>query len=243
MYSASQEKGGLKFHLLHEKDMSPVGYAKVCKTEGVEIPPDEIVRAYEYEKGQYVVVTEEDFGRANARKTKTIEILDFACADEIDSVYFEKPYYLAPDKGADKPYALLLETLRRSNKVGIAKFVLRDRESLGIIKPSGNVLVLNQARFGSEVRDASTLKLPEVEVGSLERELEMAESLVDRMTVPFNPTAYRDTYTEELRRTIESKTNGLTPTEKLEEPAAAEVRDLMAVLKASLEEAPTRAVA
>lgn len=243
LYSASQDKGGLSFRLLHEKDMSPVGYAKVCKAEGSEVPQNEIVRGFEYEKDEYVVIEDEDFKRADARRTKTIDIVDFVCEEEIDPLFYEKPYYLAPDRGADKPYALLLETLRRAKKVGIARFVLRDREHLAVIKPFENVLVLNQIRFVSEVRDHADLKLPSVEIDTMERELEMALALVDAMTVDFKPEAYHDTYTEKLRAVIDEKLKGKPAAVKDEAAQPTDVQDLMEALKASMERSREKAVA
>jgi DNA end-binding protein Ku len=234
LYTAVQDHGGIKFRFLHEKDLSPVGYAKVCKAEGVEITQDEIVRGYEYEKDEFVVIEDEDFKRAATRKSRAVEILDFVNADEVDTVYHEKPYYLEPDRGADKPYSLLLETLRRSNKVGVAKFVLKDRENLAIIKPYGKVLALIQLRFADEVRGTSEIKVDEIDAEGMSRELDMAQALVEQMSSTFMAEQYRDTYTQELREVIEEKVKGKAPSARGEEPAMAEVTDLMEALKASL---------
>lgn len=243
LYSATEDKGGLKFRFLHKKDLSPVGYAKVCKNEGVEIQQDDIVRGFEYEKDEFVVIEDEDFARANPKKSKTVEILDFVCVDEIDPIYYEKSYFLVPDRGADKPYALLLETLRRSEKAGVARFVLRDKEALAVIRPYGEVLALHQIRFADEVRDVAGLKVPDVDAKSMKKELDMALSLVDQMTSAFEPEQYHDTYSEELRHVIDEKVKGQAPSKTEEKAATGEVHDIMAALKASLKGSREKAVA
>ncbi|MCL5292470.1 MAG: Ku protein [Actinobacteria bacterium] len=224
----------LDFNYLHREDLSPIRYARVCRAEGLEIPFEDIVRGYEYQKGEYVVLDDEDFRRADVAKTFTIDIVSFTDEDGIESIYFEKPYYLEPDRGAAKPYALLREALRRSKKVGVAKFVLRNREHIGIIKPDENVIVLNQLRFMDEIRAPADLALPAPEEAE-KREVELALSLIDKLSEPFKPEAYKDTYTEELMRVIEEKVQGKVPTLKGKEPEPTEVKDLMARLKASLE--------
>ncbi|MHB0976585.1 MAG: non-homologous end joining protein Ku [Candidatus Aquicultorales bacterium] len=235
LYKASGATG-IDFDMLHKTDLSPVRYARVCRQEGREIPYEEIVKGYEYSKGMYVVIDDEDFKRANARKTSTIDIVGFSMENEVDTVLFEKPYYMEPDRGADKPYAILREALSRSKKVGIAKYVLRNRERMAIVKPEDSVLVLNQMRFASEMRDASQLNLPPGETAS-DEEIEMALALIDRLTQPFDPVKYHDTYTEELRAVIGEKAKGKVIPIKGKAPEPTEVKDLMAALKASLEEA------
>lgn len=234
LYSATGEKG-IDFDFLHKKDLSPIRYAKVCKADQEEIPNEDIVRGFEYRKGDYIVVTDEDFERANVRRTKTIEIVDFVAQEEIDTVYYEKPYYLEPDRGADKPYALLREALRKSGKVGVAKFVFKNREHIAVIKPKDDMIVLNQLRFKSEIREAEGLNLPSAEQVT-DREMEMALALVSQLTETFKPEDYKDSYTEELKRVIEEKAQGKTPEVRGEAPEPTPVIDLMAVLKASLEQ-------
>ncbi len=233
LYSATEEHK-LDFNLLHKKDLSPIRYVKVCKEEGVEVTQADIVRGYEFERGRYVVIEDEDFKRASPRKTKTIDIVDFVSVDEIDSVYFEKPYYLEADKGAEKAYTLLREALEQSRKVGIAKFVLRNREQLAVVKPYGDVLVLDQLRFAGEIRPAEGLKVPEVNVDK--RELDMALTLIDQLTDTFKPKQYHDTYSDELLRVIHEKIEGKAPEVAEEEEAPTKAPDLMELLKASLDQ-------
>lgn len=233
LYSGTQEHA-INFDMLHKTDLSPIRFAKMCKEEGQEVPYKDIVKGYEYQKGEYVVVTEEDFEKVNVKKTKTIEIHLFTYEREIDSIFFEKPYFLEPDKGAAKAYALLKEALERSEKVAVVTFVLRNREHLGLVKPYKNGIILNQLRYASEIRDISGLELPDTAKLSA-KELDMAVKLIDELTQAFNPEAYHDTYVEELRKMIEEKAQGKKPKKRGEEPAVTPVKDLMAKLKASLE--------
>ncbi|HEY9744635.1 MAG TPA: Ku protein [Oculatellaceae cyanobacterium] len=234
LYSGTKRER-LDFDLLHKKDLSPIRYARVCKAEGKEVPYEEIVKGYEYEKGEYVVLTEEDFERANVRKNKSIEIISFAQQEEIDPNYFEKPYWIEPDKGAARAYALLREALRESGRVGIAQFVLRNREHLCIVRPEGEALALNQMRFASELQEPSSLQLPERAKPDA-KELSLALSLIDQFTEPFRPENYKDTYHEELERLIEEKLSGKAPAKMGKAPEPTKVRDLMSLLKASLEQ-------
>ena len=219
--------------MLHKTDLSPIRYVKVCKEEGEE-EMSEIVKGYEYERGQYIVISDEDFERASPKKTKSIEIMDFVAVEEIDSIYFEKPYYLEPDKGADKAYSLLRCALEKSGKVGIAKYVIRNREAIGVVKPMGDILVLDQLRFSGEIRQTDGLRVPDVEIQ--ERELNMALALIEQLTDEFEPDRYKDTYSDELMRVINERVEGKEP--EAGEPApiiSKEVPDLVALLKASLE--------
>lgn len=238
LYSATEDHG-LDFDMLHKEDLSPIRYARVCRADGKEVPYEDIVKGYEYEKGDYVVLDQEDFKKANVKKTKTIEIVDFVKEDEIDPIYFEKPYYLEPDKGAAKPYALLREAIKKSKKVALAKFVLRNREHIAVIKVSGNVLVLDQLRFDSEIRPPDSLNLPKSEKANT-REIDMALSLIDQLSAHFKPEQYKDTYAQDLKAIIEEKAEGKKPKTKGKAPQPTEVRDLMAALRASLEKQKTR---
>jgi DNA end-binding protein Ku len=235
LYSASAGTE-LDLHMLHKPDMGPIRFARICTLDDQEIPYDEIVKGYEYQKGDYIVVTDEDFQKASPEKTRAIEIDSFADQEEIDPVYYERPYYLEPDKGADKPYALLREALHRSKKVAIARFVLRNREHLAAVKPEDGVLTLIQMRFASEVRAAEGLQLPDASATS-DREITMALALIDQLSAEFQPEQYRDTYTDELKQLIEQKVEGKEPVAVAAAPAPTQVRDLMAQLKASLEQA------
>ena len=234
LYSGSETRSGIDLDMLHKKDHAPIRYARFCREDGKEVPWEDIVKGYEYTKGDYIILTDEDFKKANVRKSKTIDITEFTDEDQIDIRYFEKPYYLEPDKNAQKPYALLREALRRSKKVAIAKFVLRNREHLALIKPVGNALVMNQMRFQNEVRQPSGLNLPEAEDTS-KKEIDMALSLIDHLTEPFAPEDFHDTYTEELEEIIAQKAKGKKPKKQGSEPQPTQVKDLMSMLKASLE--------
>lgn len=240
LYSGSESRGGIDLHMLHKKDLSPIRYSKVCRKDGEEIPFKDIVKGYEYQEGDYVVIEDEDFEKANAEKTNTIDITTFTDESEIDVRYFEKPYYLEPTKGAEKTYALLREALKQSHKIAVAKFVLRNREHLAAVKPVGAALVLNQMRFTNEIRESSDLKLPDAKAAS-KGEVDMALKLIDQLSGPFIPEDYHDTYTEELEEIIEEKVEGKQPKKKGKAPVKTASKDLMAALKASLEETKPKA--
>ena len=238
LYTGTAEEAHIDLDMLHKKDLSPIRFARICKADGKEVPYQDIVKGYEYEKGEYVVVSEEDFAKANVKKTKTIEIVDFTFEDEIDSVYFEKPYFLEPEKSSIKAYTLLREALKKSKKVGIAKFVLRNREHLGVIKPFKNALMINQLRFYQELRGEDQFNLPANQKVAA-KELEMAIKFINQLTVKFNPKAYHDTYTEELKALIQQKIKGKKPSKKaIREPKPTKVHDIMDLLKASLKKPP-----
>ena len=232
LYTATREKR-LDFDLLRKKDLCRIRYARVCRATGEEVPYDQIVKGYEYKKGDYVVLQEDDFRKASPKKSKTIEIKDFVKEEEIDIKYFEKPYFLEPEDGAGKAYSLLREALRKSGKVAVANFVIRNVEHLGVLKSENNILILNQMRFSSEIRVPEGLNIPKSENVS-ERELEMAIKLVTELTEPFNPERYKDKYTEDLKKMIEEKARGKRVKVKEEAPVATEVTDLMDKLRESL---------
>lgn len=234
LYSAAESGAKIEFDLLHSKDMSPIRYARVCRKEGDEVPNEEIVKGYEYEDGEYVILSDEDFKKADVGLTKSIEIMDFTDESQIDEIYFEKPYYLEPDKGAAKAYSLLREALRKTGKVGIARFVIRNREHLGAVRPYGDVILLNQLRYDSEIRKPEGLKLPEAPQADA-REMDLALALVEKLAGDFEPEKYRDLYTEELRQIIQQKAEGRVPVAKGEEPQPTAVIDLVEMLKKSLE--------
>ncbi|MBA3957418.1 MAG: Ku protein [Parachlamydiaceae bacterium] len=239
LYSATEDHA-LSFDMLHKKDLSPIRFARICKEDEKEVPYKDIVKGYEYSKGEYVVVSEEDFKNADAHRANAIEILAFAKEEEIDTIFFEKPYFLEPAKGGDKAYALLREALEVSGKVGVVKFVFRNREHIGVVKPYQNAIVLNQMRFVSEVRSIDGLKLPEAE--SSKKEVEVAVKLIGQLTEKFNPKAYKDTYVEQLKKVIDQKIKGTTPSKKGKTAAvkSPKVHDIMSLLKASLEEEKPR---
>jgi len=236
LYPGTQDHN-LDLDMLHKTDLSPIRYAKICKADGKELEAKDIVKGFEVADGEYVTLTDEDFKKAAAEKSSWIEILQFCDADEIDSVYYDKPYYLEPAKGGDRAYALLCDALRKSNKVGIAKFVLRNREHLAILKPSENLIILNQMRFHEQVREATELKLPELETS--DRELGMAIDLIKSLTDKFDPAAFRDEYVDNLKAVIDSKSNGNVIPMKSAKHQPSNVKDLMSLLKASLEDKPS----
>lgn len=235
LYNAS-ETNELSFNLLRRSDKSRIRYVRVSADTGEEVPNEEIVKGYEFNKGEYVILEEEDFKKANVKKTQTVEIVTFVDAAEVDYKLYEKPYYLEPIKGAAKAYALLRDALQRSGKVGVGRFVLRNRETLGVIKPEGEVIVLNQLRYASEIRPPDELTLPGAGQVS-EKELELAQSLIDTLSGEWRPEEFHDTYTEDLERIIQAKIEGREPEAESEAPIPIEVTDLFAKLSQSLEQA------
>lgn len=234
LYSASQPREGLDLDMLHKEDHSPIRYARICREDGEEIPWDEIVKGYEYQKGDYVILTQEDFKKADVKETKTIEIKQFADEAEIDSRYYEKPYYLEPDKGGERAYALLRDALEKAGKVALAKYAMRARDDMAAIKPIGKALVLVQMRFPADLRDPGDLNFPQGK--SKAQELQMALALIKQLDKPFIPEDWHDTYTEELEEVIKQKAKGHKPKAKGKQPKDTKVKDLMATLKASLDE-------
>lgn len=234
LYSAT---AGTELNLdyLHKTDLSPIRYAKVCRKDGREIPYEDIVKGYEYRDGDYVVLTDEDFKKANVRKTQLIDVVSFTQESEIDPIYLEKPYYLEPIEGASKAYVILREALKKSKKVGIAKFVLREREHLGVIKPMGNLLVLDQLRYSKEIQPSKELKVSEHETSK--KEINMAIELIDNLTEHFKPEKFHDTYQEDIGKMIETKIKGKKPKAVGKAPEITKSRELMEILKASLEQA------
>src|SRR5215213_1815372 len=224
-----------KFRLLHARDESPVHYERVCQSEGKPVGWEDLVKGYEYEKGEFVVLTKDDFKTAALEKTKTVDILDFVDPAEVDERYFEMPYYLQPGKGADRAYALIREAIRDSGKIGIAKIILRDAQHLAAIEAIGDALVLTMMRFADELADMSEFKFPKAD-GIRPAELKMAKQLVDSLSATWEPEKYTDEYRDNLMRVIKGKLKGKAPRLKEREmPQQAEVVDLMARLRASLE--------
>ena len=239
MYVASHERE-FEFVMLHKKDLSQIRYARICKSEDKEIPWQEIVKGYEYEPGEFVILNDEDFKKANLSKSKTIEIVDFVKEAEIDSMYYSKPYFLEPEKNANKAYVLLRDALKKSKKVGIAKFVIHNREHVAVIKPHEDAIILNEMRYYEEVVIPKDINLPENEKAS-PKELDVALKLIDHLTTSFKPQKYKDTYTDEIKEIIEEKAKGHKIRPKGQEPkASSKVQDIMSLLKASLEEPPKK---
>lgn len=245
LYSA-ENRNSFDLTMLDRRNMKPVGFKRYNKETDKEVGWDDIVKGYEYEKERYVVLTEEDFKRANVEATQTVDIVAFVGAEEIEPTYFETPYYLAPDKRGEKGYALLRETLKATNKLAIATVVIRTRQYLAALIPTGDVIVLNTLRYKNEVKSAKDLEVPSGKLkasGVSPREIEMAKKLVEEMTDRWKPERYRDTYHDDLMKLIDKrikagKTEVITEPEtdeQLEKPAKGEVIDLMALLKRSVQ--------
>lgn len=233
LYSAVREHRP-KFRLLHAKDESPVHYERVCQSEGKPVGWEDLVKGYEYEKGSFVVLTKDDFKTAALEKTKTLDILDFVDPEEIDERFFETPYYLQAQKGAERSYALLREAIRESGRVGIAKIILRDAQHLAALEVIGDALVLTMMRFADELADLEDFSFPSRE-GFRPAELKMAIQLVENLSAEWEPAKYTDEYVANLMRVIQAKLKGRKP--KLverETPRQTEVVDLMERLRASL---------
>jgi DNA end-binding protein Ku len=231
MYSAIQEQK-LHFHYLHTKDDSPIGYAKVCKAEGEPVPDDEIGKAFEVSKGNYVYLDEEDFEAARVDGYKTMEISDFVPYEEIDPIYFEKTFYLGPQEGAEKVYSLLVKAMEESELVALGTYIMRDRQHLGCLRIRDGALALEKMFFANEIRDVKEIKPKSVTVRKAE--LEMAQELIDRFSGPFKPEKYKDTYTDALKKVVRAKQQGKEVHVAPEEAEEAEAPDLMEALQASI---------
>ena len=230
IYSAVQASE-LDLDMLDKKDNSNIRFHRVNEKTGKEVAWENIVRAYNLD-GQYVVLTEEDFQKVRPEKNKLINIAQFVDETEIDTMYYENPYYLAPDKSGIKAYNLLRDALEETGKVGLGTYVLRNKESIGVIKPHEDVLVLNKIRFGEEIRDTSELDVKSTK--SNPAELKMAIALINQLTSEFDITQFKDTYSTDLLKLIKDKAKG----KKIQVPTMRVVhsrsKDLMEQLKASL---------
>jgi DNA end-binding protein Ku len=239
---AAEQREEIPLHLLDKRNMARVRYKRVNEESGKEVPWEDTVRGYEFQEGKYVVLSDEDLQRASPEKTQTIDILDFVDVDEISPVYFDKPYYLAPDKRGAKSYALLRETLKRTRKIGIATVVIRTKQYLAAVIPQDDVILLNILRYGHELRDTDSLDLPSGRQGVTDREIDMAERLVQGMVDTWEPDRYKDTYFQDLKKMIHKRVEAgqleasPPPTEEEKKPARSNVVDLMALLKQSVEQ-------
>lgn len=230
MYSAISEHK-LHFNYVHVEDGSRIGYRKFCKEEDREVPDEEVARAFDW-NGEYVVMGDEDFARAQQEGYHTIDIKDFVDYDEIDPIYFERTYYLGPGEGGEKTYALLAQAMQEAGRAAVAKYVMRDRQHLGVLRVRDGVLTLEKMYFADEVRPVDEIA---PEAGKIEKqELELANDLIDRLAGPFKPEKYEDTYRDTLCEIIrERRETGRVERPVPERPKRAP--DLMAALKASLE--------
>jgi DNA end-binding protein Ku len=227
----------ISFRMLHADDLSPIKYERVCQADGEPVPWNEIVKGFEYEKGKFVVLTDEDFKKAALDESRTIDIIDFVREDEIDSRFFETPYFLLPAKGGDKPYALLREAMRQSTVVGVGKLIIRRKQHLAGVRVVGEALVLELMRFPNELVDVGEFSFP-ANTAIREQELAMATQLVNNLAEPFDPARYTDDYRSNLMKLIRAKMKGkkVTAVESLPSEEDATVLDLMSRLQASLAE-------
>ena len=232
--SAVEAGNELDFDMLSKKDLAPIRYARIDTKTDKEVPWKDIVKGFQYTKGKYVVVTEEDFAKASPEKSRTIDILQFVREEEIDPIYYEKPYYLIPGKGASKSYRLLMKALEETKTVGLAEFMLRNRMHICALKVHEGVLLLNQMRYHEEIRE-----VPELETAKSEKitpkELQLAVKLINQLTEEFKPGEFKDTYISELKKVIKAKAAGKEIHIAEPKKATATVKDLMEVLKQSLE--------
>lgn len=226
----------LKFRLLRSKDLSPVNYKRVAAVDGKEVPWDDIVKGYEYEKGKFVVLKDDDFKRVDIEATQTIDIVDFVELAQINPMFFMRPYYLEPTRGGEAPYALLRDVLAETSKIGIAKVVIKTRQHLAGVKPSGSTLMLELMHFADELIDSRTIHVPKKKTPS-RREIDMARHLVDQMTEPWDPRRYTDDYTSALMKLIDRKveSGGKELPDKPTSPkSSGQVIDLVSLLQQSL---------
>jgi len=239
LYPATSQKE-LRFRLLRKSDLSPINYKRVAEADGKEVPWDQIVKGYEYEKDKFVVMTDEDFKQADLDATQTIEVLEFVRLKEIDPVFFDKPYYLEPQKQGAKAYALLREALKKMEMVGIAKVVLKTRQHLASVKPEQNALVLELMHFAEELVSPNSLQIPgDSSLGA--KEMQMASDLIGKLSDKWDPAKYTDDYEHALMELIQKKVEagGRTPVSGKASSGRAptKVIDLVSVLQQSLEHA------
>lgn len=232
MYSATEESN-LDLDMLDKKDHSAIKFKRVNESTGKEVAWENIVKAYNYE-GKYVVLEEADFEKASPEKTKLLSIEQFVKEEEIDSVYFESPYYLEPQKNGEAAYTLMVEALKKTGMAGVGTFVMRNKEALGILRPyDDKVLVFQRIRYEEEVRSISELKIPSRTVKPAE--LKMAVMLIEQLSQKFDISSYKDTYAASLMKIIESKAKGKKLVQPTMKVVHSKTADLMAQLKASLE--------
>jgi DNA end-binding protein Ku len=247
LHSAKKRSTELDMTMLDKRDLAPVGYKRVNKSTGKEVPWDDVVKGYEYQDDKYVVLSEEDFRRANPEAAKTVDIQAFVELDAIAPQFFDTPYYLIPGKRGEKAYALLRETLKKAGKAGVASVVIRTKQYLAALVAQDEVLVLNTLRYPDELKEESELKIPEAKVTA--KELDMAMRLVEDMSDEWQPEKYKDTFREDLMKRIEQKvkagqTEEITAPEKERRAQkGAEVIDLMELLKKSVKPKPAKRAA
>ena len=232
VYPATREEK-LSFRQLRKRDLSPIKYKKVAEADMKEVPADEIVKGFEYERGRYIVLSDEDFEKVRIESTHSIDITDFVEMDKVDPKFFYKPYFLEPGKGGEKAYALLHKALSGTGKIGIAKVVISNREYLAAVKPDGLFLVLELMHFASEVLTPEELNRPKTELN--DKEVKMANALIESMSSDWDPQKYRDEYRDAVMEMIEQKAkNKQLPAAPVAAPRSTNVVDLVKVLQESI---------
>ena len=233
-----------RFRLLHRKDESPVEYRRVCQRDGQPVAWEDLVKGYEYAKGQFVTLSKDDFETAALEKSKTVEVLEFVDATAVDDRFFEQPYYLVPAKGSERAYAVLREALRKSGKIGIARIILREKQHLAAVEVADKAMVLTMMRFAEELVDVDAFSLPS-DALVRDKELDLAMALVDGLSGDWQPEKYKDEYVANLMRNIQAKLKGKSPKLTMTDatPGQAEVIDLMERLRQSLGTSKARAKA
>lgn len=233
MYVATEKKD-IKFNYLHKECMSPIQYRKYCPHCDQEIKSDDIVRGYEYQSGNYVIINEEDVDRIPLETTKTIDILDFVSLDQVDPIYFDKTYYLEPSAGGEKAYTLLIEAMNTTNKIAIAKVLIRSKQSLAALRVKDNILIMETIFYPDEIRSPASLATG-VEKDKLhDNEIKMAVSLIENLSTDFDVSKYEDEYRKALWEIIEAKIVGKEVTSPAPSAQANNVVDLMEALKESV---------
>lgn len=232
MFSATRSHN-LDLDLLHKGDLCEIKYKRVCKNTGKEVPWEDIVKGYKYKGGDYIVLTDKDFKSADIEKTSTIDLVHFVYEKEIDTIYYEKPYYLEPEKAGMKAYTLLRDAIKKTKKAGIARFVIKNREHIGVIKPYKEFLIIEQLRFEDEIRSTDGLIKPAVRESSA-KEIEIAMTLIKQISNKFNPKEYKDTYIDALKKIIEQKAKGKRIIPKGKTPETTSSKNLMRLLKKSI---------
>jgi DNA end-binding protein Ku len=235
LYTATKTEE-LKFRLLRAKDLSPVNYKRVAEADGKEVPWDQIVKGYEYEKEKFIIIKEEDFKRVDIEATQTVDIQSFVDLAEVNPVFFHKPYYMEPQKGGDRAYVLLRDALKETGKIGIAKVVIKTRQHLAAVKPQDEGLMLELMHFATELKDVEDFKRPK-EAKIAKKELDMAKALIDSMTEKWKPESYKDEYREALEEMIEEKVqhpDKELPKKTVRAKRPSNVIDLVEVLQQSM---------
>jgi len=243
LHSAKRRSAELDMTMLDKRDLAPVGYKRVNKSTGKEVAWGDVVKGYEYKDDKYVVLSDEDFRRANPEASRTVDIVAFVEMKDVAPQYYETPYYLAPGKRGEKAYALLRETLKKAGKAGIATVVIRTKQHLAALFPQDDILVLNTLRYADELKKPASLEIPQAKVTA--RELDMALRLVEDMSDAWQPEKFHDTYREDILKRVEQKIKA-GETEEIPEPEkekgrkGGEVIDLMSLLRKSIEKKPVR---